>query len=163
MVWDIWKELRSKNGQFIPPLVLDYWLHNHMWCLISRWWEVSPVAELPPPGEELVEVFLGEALVVLHVVVANVEVHLWDKNSCAILPSTSKFNLWCVFNLQDKEGKLLDLLHQLLDGEAHLVCIHWFPFWCGHCYENWYLMMAKSFAQQLTITSAFSSPSASWE
>ena len=36
----------------------------------------SPVAVLSPPGEELLKVLLGEPLVVLHVEVADVQVHL---------------------------------------------------------------------------------------
>ena len=36
----------------------------------------SPVAILSPPGEELLKVLLVEPLVVLHVEVADVQVHL---------------------------------------------------------------------------------------
>ena len=34
------------------------------------------------------------------------------------------YKLCDLSNLQNKEGKLIELVHQLLDGEAHLVFIH---------------------------------------
>ena len=44
-----------------------------------------------------------------------------------VMYKTSKTSNSDVWNLQDKEGKLVDLLHQLLDGEAHLLT-HWYEF-----------------------------------
>ena len=61
----------------ISGLLHSCTLDQMQWCLISgNSLAGSPVAELPPPGEELVKVLAGEALVVLHVVVTNVQVHL---------------------------------------------------------------------------------------
>ena len=53
-----------------------------------------------------------------------------------VMCETSKTSNSDVWNLQDKEGKLVDLLHQLLDREAHLVqLVHWYEFVANLCVD----------------------------
>ena len=64
-------------------------------AIFVHWCQRSPVALVGPPGEELVVVGGGEALVVRHVKLPHVKVHL-----------------------EDKEGEFLDAGDQLHNGEG---------------------------------------------